>query len=113
MARSSPRKKPTVSYKEEDDTTTKKPSAARKALGSLKSAAAKIVKPATKRKAEEEDSADVKTAPAVVQPKKRKTAKAKDEDVMPLADRTAVSSLKKAMYIGAHVSAAGGVFLLT
>lgn len=44
-------------------------------------------------------------------PKKRKTAKKenKDEDMAPLAERTAVSSLKKAMYIGAHVSAAGGI----
>ncbi|OLN88573.1 DNA-(apurinic or apyrimidinic site) lyase 1 [Colletotrichum chlorophyti] len=44
--------------------------------------------------------------------KKRKTAakgKAKKDDEMPLADRTAVSSLKRAMYIGAHVSGAGGV----
>lgn len=52
-------------------------------------------------KEEEED----KKKPA---PKKRKTAKAKDEDMAPLAQRTAVSSLKKAMFIGAHVSAAGG-----
>lgn len=43
-------------------------------------------------------------------PKKRKTKKDKEEDMAPLAERTAVSSLKKAMYIGAHVSAAGGTF---
>jgi AP endonuclease-1 len=65
-----------------------------------------------KRKAESEPEepaakAPAKPAPAPA-PKKRKT-KAKDEDnAMPLAERTAVSSLKKAMYIGAHVSAAGG-----
>jgi AP endonuclease-1 len=42
--------------------------------------------------------------------KKRKTApKGKPEDAMPLAERTAVSSLQKAMHIGAHVSGAGGV----
>jgi AP endonuclease-1 len=41
--------------------------------------------------------------------KKRKTASKKDEDTMPLAARTAISSLKRAMYIGAHVSGAGGV----
>ncbi|KAF6812677.1 DNA-(apurinic or apyrimidinic site) lyase [Colletotrichum musicola] len=44
--------------------------------------------------------------------KKRKTAaksKAKKEDNMEPVARTAVSSLKKAMYIGAHVSGAGGV----
>lgn len=41
-------------------------------------------------------------------PKKRKTKKDKEKDMAPLAERTAVSSLKKAMYIGAHVSGAGG-----
>ncbi|CAI6100016.1 unnamed protein product [Clonostachys chloroleuca] len=41
-------------------------------------------------------------------PPKRKAA-AISSDAMPLAERTAISSLKKAMYIGAHVSAAGGV----
>lgn len=40
-------------------------------------------------------------------PKKRKT-KVKEEDAMPLAARTAIGSLKRAMYIGAHVSGAGG-----
>ena len=41
--------------------------------------------------------------------KKRKTTKgAKAGENMKLAERTAVSSLKKAMYIGAHVSGAGG-----
>ncbi|KAJ4421995.1 DNA-(apurinic or apyrimidinic site) lyase [Gnomoniopsis sp. IMI 355080] len=42
-------------------------------------------------------------------PKKRKSKKDKEDDMAPLAARTAVSSLKKAMYIGAHVSGAGGV----
>ena len=43
-------------------------------------------------------------------PKKRKTAAKKDtSDAMPLAARTAIPALKQAMYIGAHVSAAGGV----
>ena len=42
--------------------------------------------------------------------KKRKTTKgAKAGENMKLAERTVVSSLKKAMYIGAHVSAAGGL----
>ncbi|KAK8056352.1 hypothetical protein PG993_001579 [Apiospora rasikravindrae] len=66
----------------------------------------------TKRKAavEEDDEVvkaekDTKSAPA----KKTRTAKTKIEDTMPLAKRTAVSSLKQAMYIGAHVSGAGGV----
>jgi AP endonuclease-1 len=44
-------------------------------------------------------------------PKKRKTASKKKEaeDTMPLATRTAVATLKRAMYLGAHVSGAGGV----
>ncbi|KAI0113980.1 AP endonuclease [Nemania sp. FL0031] len=45
------------------------------------------------------------------EPKVKAKAKAKAEsgDTMPLAERTAIASLKKAMYIGAHVSSAGGV----
>lgn len=59
---------------------------------------------------EEEEEEEAKK-PA---PKKRKTTASKkgnkDEASMaPLAERTAVSALKKAMYIGAHVSAAGGM----
>lgn len=59
---------------------------------------------------EEEEEEEAKK-PA---PKKRKTTAGKkgnkDEASMaPLAERTAVSALKKAMYIGAHVSAAGGM----
>lgn len=44
-------------------------------------------------------------------PKKRKTTKGASaaDDTMALATRTAISSLKRAMYIGAHVSGAGGV----
>ncbi|KJZ79072.1 hypothetical protein HIM_01223 [Hirsutella minnesotensis 3608] len=41
--------------------------------------------------------------------KPRAQTKAKGGDAMALAERTAVASLGKAMYIGAHVSAAGGV----
>ncbi|PSR80807.1 xylose isomerase-like protein [Coniella lustricola] len=55
---------------------------------------------------EGEEPQEVKTKAA---PKKRKTQKEKEDDAVPLAERTAVGSLKKAMYIGAHVSAAGGV----
>ncbi|KAI1177544.1 apurinic/apyrimidinic endonuclease-like protein [Nemania sp. FL0916] len=76
-------------------------------------------KPAKKRKAtakakvEEEDSAAEE--PKAAAPKKPRATKAKGkgkasaEDSTPLAERTAISSLKKAMYIGAHVSSAGGV----
>ena len=40
--------------------------------------------------------------------KRRKTAGKKQANMVP-PSRTAVGSLKKAMYIGAHVSAAGGI----
>lgn len=61
-----------------------------------------------KAKVEAEDSAAEE--PKAAAPKKRRAAKAKTkpEDAMPLAERTAIASLKKAMYIGAHVSSAGG-----
>ncbi|KAI0400524.1 xylose isomerase-like protein [Xylaria palmicola] len=64
---------------------------------------------AKKKKAEADDSAAEESKSAA--PKKRRAtkAKAKPEDTMPLAERTAIASLKKAMYIGAHVSSAGGV----
>lgn len=62
---------------------------------------------ATKRKADSEPDADskVQASKAV---KKRKGKGKGDEEAMVLAERTAVSALGKAMYIGAHVSAAGG-----
>lgn len=41
--------------------------------------------------------------------KKRKTKAEKEEENMPLAARTVISSMKRAMYIGAHVSGAGGL----
>ncbi|CAN8098933.1 unnamed protein product [Discula destructiva] len=53
---------------------------------------------------EEEEKIDVKPTP-----KKRKTKEDKQAEMVPLAARTAISSLPKAMYIGAHVSGAGGV----
>lgn len=48
---------------------------------------------------------DVKSAAK----KAKATKKAKTDDDAPLAERTDVATLKKAMYIGAHVSSAGGV----
>ncbi|KAH8603025.1 xylose isomerase-like protein [Bisporella sp. PMI_857] len=59
-----------------------------------------------KRKAKTEDGeaeGDVKA------PKKRKSKEEKEAEAMPLAGRTVVGTLKKAMHIGAHVSGAGGV----
>ncbi|KAI8683835.1 AP-endonuc-2 domain-containing protein [Fusarium keratoplasticum] len=108
MARTSLRKRQAVSYNEDDNDdempkVTKAVAAAGKAIEKTKGAVAKAV---TKRKAEPEPEIDA-PAPAAKVTKKRKTKK--EEDSTPLADRTAVSSLKPAMHIGAHVSAAGGV----
>ncbi len=106
MARSSPRKKVAVNY-DESDIKPATDGIAHKALSKVKSAISKVT---TKRKEPSEESSPAVNAAPVKPAKKRKTAKAKDEDAMPLADRTAVSFLKKGMYIGAHVSAAGGMF---
>ncbi|KAH7326740.1 xylose isomerase-like protein [Stachybotrys elegans] len=107
MARASPRKRQPVNYNEDhkDDDLDRKPS---KANGlAVKAETKPIIEKTTavlKRKAEPETKP--REAPAAS--KKRKT-KTSADDSMPLAERTAVSALKKAMYIGAHVSAAGGV----
>ncbi|KAI2629662.1 AP endonuclease [Hypoxylon sp. NC1633] len=70
-------------------------------------------KPTKKRKAsdvKDEDPDEVEPSAAAPKAgKKRKTAKAKPDNQMALAKRTAISTLKKSMYIGAHVSSAGGV----
>jgi AP endonuclease-1 len=55
---------------------------------------------------DDEDSADGKKAKKAT--KKRKTEKEKEVEAMPLAIRTAVATLKHAMHVGAHISAAGG-----
>ncbi|POR35366.1 DNA-(Apurinic or apyrimidinic site) lyase 1 [Tolypocladium paradoxum] len=113
MPRSSPRKKAAVNYSEDADvkSSAAKSSSAANALAKITKAASKAnAGVAPKRKAEPEPEAngeDVVEAPKAA--KKRKTRAAKEAETMPLAERTAVSSLKKAMYIGAHVSAAGGV----
>lgn len=68
-------------------------------------------KSAKKRKATQSNIEDEE--PAVEEPKttkKRKTgAKAKTENLMALAKRTIINTLNKSMYIGAHVSSAGGM----
>ncbi|KAK8089152.1 xylose isomerase-like protein [Apiospora hydei] len=74
--------------------------------------ASRKARPTKRKAAVEEDGGEVgKAAGKDAKPaaKKTRTAKTKIEDIMPLAKRTAVSSLKRAMYIGAHVSGAGGV----
>ncbi|KAI5862109.1 DNA lyase [Durotheca rogersii] len=64
----------------------------------------------TRVKAEEEEEEE---EPAADQPParkpQRKAGKGKSQDAMALAPRTPIDALKKLMYIGAHVSAAGGV----
>jgi len=102
------RKTTALKEEEDSDVETKTPATTKTTTIST----TKETKTTAKRKAVEaplvaiepkEEPQDSKPAP-----KKRKT-KVKDEDVMPLAERTVVSTLKKAMYIGAHVSGAGGV----
>ncbi|KAG4217301.1 hypothetical protein PC116_g34218 [Phytophthora cactorum] len=72
-------------------------------------------KSSKKRKAdkiEDEEEDDNEAGPVAEKPKagkKRKTAKEKTEDLMALAKRTIISTLKRSMYIGAHVSSAGGL----
>lgn len=67
---------------------------------------------ASKRKVEEDAYESEKDD---AKAKKRKTGKAakgakkKDVDMRPLVARTVVETLKKGMYIGAHVSSAGGM----
>jgi AP endonuclease-1 len=58
----------------------------------------------TKTEDDEEDADDTKAK------KKRKTKEEKEAEAMPLAVRTVIGTLKKAMHIGAHVSGAGGMF---
>ncbi|KAG6127146.1 hypothetical protein E4U38_006459 [Claviceps purpurea] len=118
MPRTSSRSKPVVNYNEGSaQNSTAKPSPRKPG------ATAKVVVPTTleitekkvtrKRKAqaaeENTESEDAEDAPRVKKPKARPSAKKLDEETMPLAERTAVSLLKKRMYIGAHVSAAKGV----
>ena len=75
-----------------------------KAKAVLEEQAPKQTKAPAKRKiGEDEKDADEKKAP-----KKRKTKEEKEAEAMPLAARTLVATLKKAMHIGAHVSGAGG-----
>ncbi|KAG6065667.1 hypothetical protein E4U32_007100 [Claviceps aff. humidiphila group G2b] len=118
MPRTSSRSKPVVNYNEGPaQNSTAKPSARKPG------ATAKVVVPTTleatekkvtrKRKApvaeENTESDDAEDVPRAKKSKARASAKKLDEETMPLAERTAVSLLKKRMYIGAHVSAAKGV----
>ncbi|KAI9646484.1 DNA-(apurinic or apyrimidinic site) lyase [Ciborinia camelliae] len=62
-----------------------------------------------KLKEEDEEEEDGGTVSEKKVTKKRKTKEEKDAETMPVVERTLVSALKKAVYIGAHVSGAGGV----
>ncbi|KFY93382.1 hypothetical protein V500_03731, partial [Pseudogymnoascus sp. VKM F-4518 (FW-2643)] len=69
-----------------------------------------ISPPPLKRKIKDEDSdVDEKIVekPAKKPVKKRKTKEDTENDAMPVAACTAVATLKRKMYIGAHISAAG------
>ncbi|KFH42667.1 DNA-like protein [Hapsidospora chrysogenum ATCC 11550] len=106
MARASTRKKATVNYSEaetEVEVEVKVKVETNGAVGKTRAKAKRV-----KRKADAEDEAAPVQEPETA-PKKRKTKKEKEEEAMPLAARSAITALKKAMYIGAHVSAAGGV----
>lgn len=65
-------------------------------------------KPSVKRKAKGEPD-DENGGNETKTKKKRMTKEEKEAEAMPILPRTAVSALKKAMYIGAHVSGAGGM----
>ncbi|KAI6779125.1 uncharacterized protein J7T54_007580 [Emericellopsis cladophorae] len=118
MARTSSRAKATVNYNEETDGIKAK-GATMKAASKVKATAAKQIN--DKRKIGEEEDEDVKVEvleadeekkkkrAAKPEPKKRKTKASKEEDASPLAVRTPIPSLEKAMYIGAHVSVQNAV----
>lgn len=107
MTRASPRKRQPVNYNEDKDEPTHTKRVAAKVHKVVKA----VAKKASKRKAEAEpEHEESQETPAPAPAKKRKAkATAKADDSMPLAQRAAVASLGKAMYIGAHVSAAGGM----
>ncbi|EFZ03158.2 endonuclease IV [Metarhizium robertsii] len=103
MPRASPRKRQVVSYNEDSD------GAAPKTIKKSKSAVTKVATKITgKRKLDSVTEREGSTQSKKQQKRPKTNAKA-EESAMKLADRTTVSSLTKAMYIGAHVSAAGGV----
>ncbi|KAG9237487.1 xylose isomerase-like protein [Amylocarpus encephaloides] len=72
--------------------------------------AAKPKQASAKRKAKDESGdSDEEAGDDSKTKKKRKTKEEKEAESMPLAARTSISTLRKAMHIGAHVSAAKGV----
>ncbi|QUC20324.1 uncharacterized protein UV8b_04565 [Ustilaginoidea virens] len=122
MPRSSGRKKgQAVSYKEESDggSTDLEPGKASDAViaKAKKGAAPKTTQTQAQTAAGKRGPPDAGAETGAdgpergARPAKKRKAKAADadQDAAPLAGRTAVSALAKPMYIGAHVSAAGGV----
>ncbi|KAK3695355.1 xylose isomerase-like protein [Podospora appendiculata] len=85
---------------------TKKTTVSKRKAASTDAAAADHGDPDHVCAVKDEDDDDVDEKVKKPAAKKRKT---KGDDNMPLAARTAVTSLKRAMFIGAHVSGAGGV----
>ncbi|GAB0134873.1 hypothetical protein EsDP_00003227 [Epichloe bromicola] len=113
MPRTSTRNKSVVSYSEESDGRLNSNNISKSIANSKDTVSVAPGKVNGKRKLGAVDVDDDNHAQDTNQPRKRSAgvnAKAKPEDkTMPFANRTTLDSLKKAMYIGAHVSAAGGV----
>jgi len=114
MPRSSPRKaKPTPAVAEVTVVKTSvaiRNGSAKKSTSVTKSRV--DIKKPTSKKRQSPDEADFECdshhEDEDKKPAKRRKTAGKKVDDMVLAGRTAVSSLKNAMYIGAHVSSAGG-----
>ena len=102
MVRSSPRKAKQEAIRAEPPVKATTNGASAKKASAVKRKASPEPEEWCDSHAEEEEGEEKKPA------KKRKTKAADKGTTMPHAARTAVSSLKRAMYIGAHVSAAGG-----
>jgi hypothetical protein len=69
----------------------------------------KKIKKEGKRKAEKDETIEEDAVTKKVK-RKRKTKEEKEAETMPLAARTSIQTLKRPIYIGAHISAAGGKY---
>ncbi|PQE29262.1 apurinic apyrimidinic endonuclease protein [Rutstroemia sp. NJR-2017a BBW] len=123
VGRSTPKRSATQKVKYEDASDDEIIASSKSAVkvkqtnSTKKGAATANKKVSAKRKLKEEDEGEdeeegeelekITVEKKVV--KKRKTKEEKEAENMPLAERTLVTTLKKAMHIGAHVSGAGGV----
>lgn len=96
-----------VSYNEDSDEATAKADRS-SSTSSKKSKSAPLPSKNTGKRKLESVAEVEQGSQDTIQPKRRKPKAKTEESTMPLAERTPVSSLKKLMYIGAHVSAAGG-----